>query len=448
MAGAQVTLQVGQCGNQLGQELLNGAYKAAAYYEPTLTRKDNENYFYDTCETFFHTRKNAKGVTKIIANAVMIDTEEKVVIPNLHQKCDWSYDPEAAFFGKRGAGNNWAYGYTHYGSEMTEQILEKIAKIVEQMDQRLSTFMVAMSLAGGTGSGLGTKVTEAVHDAYQKRFIFSEVVWPYQHGEIILQDYNTLLSLSSLTRVSDAILIHQNDQVQKICEKRLGVSKSTFDSINKVIAAQILGATLPCIKEHHISNTVGDIVTKLCSPAYKLLAAYHVPQMEERVMDFTTLKWETLSRDLKQMFLTDSCIDEQLDWSVTSKNTGVKSVANHIVARGTNKYPMDDLAFLKDSLLYPKWFQPKSRSAGGAKSSTGLGIFSEKPLKPFDKSMYLLANTQSNSKLLDKLLSKCWKMYSVKAYLHQYSRHGVEEGDFLNCFVNLESVLKNYKKLH
>ena len=122
--------------------------------------------------------------------------------------------------------------------------------------------------------------------------------------------------------------------MQKVCEKRLGIKKATFESINKVIACQILGSTLPCIKDHHGSNNVGEVVTKLCSPTYKLLTAYHVPQMDEKLIDFTTLKWETLSKDLKQMYLTDSCVDEQLDWSVDAKNTRVRSVANHIVARG------------------------------------------------------------------------------------------------------------------
>ena len=56
---------------------------AAAFYEPTLSKRDNESYFYDVCETYFHSRKDAKGNTRLEANAVMIDTEEKVVIPNL-----------------------------------------------------------------------------------------------------------------------------------------------------------------------------------------------------------------------------------------------------------------------------------------------------------------------------------------------------------------------------
>ena len=86
MSGALLALQVGQCGNQLGQELLSGAYKAAAQYENSLTKRDNENYFYETCETFFHEKKTSSRGTegyRLEANAVMIDTEEKVVVPNL-----------------------------------------------------------------------------------------------------------------------------------------------------------------------------------------------------------------------------------------------------------------------------------------------------------------------------------------------------------------------------
>ena len=99
----------------------------------------------------------------------------------------WCYDPDLVFCGQKGAGNNWAYGYSHYGNEVCEQILDKLRKLAEKLDRRLSSFLVSMSLAGGTGSGLGSKVSEAVRDMYPRLFILSQVVWPFKHGEIILQ---------------------------------------------------------------------------------------------------------------------------------------------------------------------------------------------------------------------------------------------------------------------
>ena len=271
-----------------------------------------------------------------------------------------------------------------------------------------------------------------------------------------VQDYNTLLSLSTLCNVSDGVLIHRNDILQKICEKRGGVGgatsstranhSSSFSDINQIIAAQILGAILPCINKHSCSNNLSEILTRVSCPPYKLLNAYHVPQFSKNLMEFTTLKWDSLNKDLKQMYLTDSYVDECLDWSVNQSNTRMRSVANHIVARGSKKEPIESIQFLQDTQMHPKWFQMSSGSL--ASSKTGNGIFSEKPLAPYDKSMFLLSNNQSNVPLIDNLLSKCWKMYSAKAYLHQYSQHGVEENDFLNCFVNLEGILKTYKKLN
>lgn len=58
-----------------------------------------------------------------------------------------------------------------------------------------------MSLAGGTGSGVGTYVTEMLRDLYPKTFIMNEVIAPYQSGEVIVQSYNALLTLAHLHQV-------------------------------------------------------------------------------------------------------------------------------------------------------------------------------------------------------------------------------------------------------
>lgn len=64
-----------------------------------------------------------------------------------------------------------------------------------------------MSLAGGTGSGLGTYVTEMLRDLFPKSFIVNEVVAPYQSGEVILQSYNSLLTLAHLYQVQGVIIM-------------------------------------------------------------------------------------------------------------------------------------------------------------------------------------------------------------------------------------------------
>jgi tubulin beta len=62
------------------------------------------------------------------------------------------------------------------------------------------------SVAGGTGSGLGSRILEEVKKEFQELNILNINVFPFDIGENALQNYNTLLSLNSLINYSDYIL--------------------------------------------------------------------------------------------------------------------------------------------------------------------------------------------------------------------------------------------------
>lgn len=49
---------------------------------------------------------------------------------------------------------------------------------------RLSGLMAVMSVAGGTGSGVGTYLTQRLRDAYPRSFILNQLTWPYGSGEV------------------------------------------------------------------------------------------------------------------------------------------------------------------------------------------------------------------------------------------------------------------------
>lgn len=73
-------------------------------------------------------------------------------------------------------------------------------------------FILLHSVAGGTGSGvgklsiltecsnsfLGTYITERLRAEYPHAFILNQLVWPYTKGEVTVQHYNTVLTLSKL----------------------------------------------------------------------------------------------------------------------------------------------------------------------------------------------------------------------------------------------------------
>lgn len=72
---------------------------------------------------------------------------------------------------------------------------ELVRREVERCD-RLSGLMAVMSVAGGTGSGVGTYLTQRLRDAYPRSFILNHLTWPYGSGEVRGSQALLLLLLS------------------------------------------------------------------------------------------------------------------------------------------------------------------------------------------------------------------------------------------------------------
>lgn len=83
--------------------------------------------------------------------------------------------------------------YCVHGPRHRDVVEELVRREVERCD-RLAGLMAMMSVAGGTGSGVGTYVTQCLRDTYPKSFILNHLTWPYGTGEVpFYYDYNVLL---------------------------------------------------------------------------------------------------------------------------------------------------------------------------------------------------------------------------------------------------------------
>ncbi len=70
----------------------------------------------------------------------------------------------------------------------------------EACDQ-LEGFLLLQSMAGGTGAGLGTRTAEVLRDEFGLVPSMNACVWPHEGGEVLVQSYNTLLTLTHLAQV-------------------------------------------------------------------------------------------------------------------------------------------------------------------------------------------------------------------------------------------------------
>lgn len=69
-------------------------------------------------------------------------------------------------------------------------------------------FQLLHSIAGGTGSGLGSYLLEQMNDRFPKKIIQTYSVFPdtSNYGDVVVQPYNSLLSMRRLTQNADAVV--------------------------------------------------------------------------------------------------------------------------------------------------------------------------------------------------------------------------------------------------
>lgn len=67
--------------------------------------------------------------------------------------------------------------------------------------------MLLHSIAGGTGSGLGSFILERMNDRFPKKLIQTYSVFPdTQSGDVVVNPYNSLLTMRRLTQNADSVV--------------------------------------------------------------------------------------------------------------------------------------------------------------------------------------------------------------------------------------------------
>lgn len=92
------------------------------------------------------------------------------------------------------------------------------------------------SIAGGTGSGLGSFLLERLNDKFPKKLIQTYSVFPNaQEGEVVVQPYNSLLALKRLVNHADSVVVLDNGALARISADRLHVQTPSFDQTNQLV---------------------------------------------------------------------------------------------------------------------------------------------------------------------------------------------------------------------
>ncbi|ESO02698.1 hypothetical protein HELRODRAFT_161992 [Helobdella robusta] len=405
-----VILQIGQCGNQVGQQFWS-------LVDNSLIRHGYSTDDADNCFTLTNPSNNQRYY-----RSINIDTENKVInslFANNNKFLKFNFRPCNVITEKCGRGNNWAMGYYQGRLSHRDDIFERTMQEMRKEVERGETFKgcaIFHSVSGGTGSGVSSRLVELIRDEYAKECLISFAVTPFENGDTPLQDYNSLLALSKIHFHSDAVVL-----ISMISNnKPASATTSTFNDLNKMIAECIAGLTFPIndYENNYLNEIMLEKIAKTFNTDYanKFVSCNSTSQQFKNWGDGV----ETLLNQLETFNKNENA---------TQENFKLKQLL--MIGRGNLQLNKEPLTKSFINKILTNYFQSR-------RSTMPISL-----LQSEGSSTSLTMAFQSNiSKIyLEKIFKNSLEKFAVGAYVHWYERYEATVEDFHSAFKYIQNLL-------
>ncbi|EGN96159.1 hypothetical protein SERLA73DRAFT_112313 [Serpula lacrymans var. lacrymans S7.3] len=430
-----VTLQLGQCGNQMGavywQRLCaeHGISKEGILEEWATEGGDRKDVFFYQADDEHY-----------IPRAILVDLEPRVINNILSSPWANLYNPENIFMSKDGggAGNNWAHGYAS-GERLYEEVMEMVDREAEGSDS-LEGFMLMHSIAGGTGSGFGSFLLERLNDRFPKKLIQTYSVFPNaQEGDVVVQPYNSLLTLKRLTNHADSVVVLDNGALARISADRLHVQTPSFDQTNQLVSTVMAASTQTLRYPGYMNNDlVGIIASLIPTPRCHFLMTSYTPFTSDQIDKAKPIRRTTVLDVMRRLLQPKN----RMVSTTPSKTACYISILNIIQG---DVDPTD----VHQSLLRVRERQLANFIPWGP-ASIQVALTRRSPYIATNHrvSGLMLANHTSIASLFKRMLDQFDRLRKRNAFLEQYKKekmfeNGLEEFD--DARATAEELLKEYK---
>merc|ERR1719450_1787157 len=124
-----------------------------------------------------------------------------------------------------------------------DRVSNRLKALVEN-SENVQGFIMAHSVGGGTGSGLGMLILERLAVDYRKKSKIGFEIYPSPNiSTCIVEPYNGLLSTHWLLDHTDVSLILDNEALYHLGTTNLDVKQLSYDVLNRIIAKTISSMT-------------------------------------------------------------------------------------------------------------------------------------------------------------------------------------------------------------
>lgn len=418
-----ITLQVGQCGNQMGTEF----WKAISSehnidLDGSLTTTKDLN---DRKDIFFYESDNCR----FIPRAVLVDLEPRVL-----SQLSPIFNRENIFMPNEGggAGNNWAHGF-NIGQRYKEEVMDIVQREAEGCDA-LEGFFLCHSIAGGTGSGFGSMLLEEIKNEFPKNYLQTYSIFPNneESSDVVVQPYNSILTIDRLTKYADSIIVMDNTALGKITLDSLKVDTPTFKHINTLISTVMSNSTSTMRFPGYMYSDFASLYTSLIP----------FENLKFIIPSFTPFVCETLSKivrktscfDVMRRLLHPKC---RLATFEATKSIAAISILN--ILNGVNDSTEVHKSIMKitdrNLLTFVPWMKPffniaLSKSKHNSSRVSGLALL----------------NTTGISLLLNKIVNQFDKLRKQKAFIEIYKKFDVDLDSFDRSREKVCNVIDEYSK--
>ena len=536
MASTTLHVHVGQCGNQLGERFWSlAAAEAAAAAATANDDGDASSLHPSSHHPMFHDHESGGRRTSLAA-AVFVDSEAKVVDRLRHNPALASVlRPDACVTDSSGRANNWAMGFCAslqelgQGHGLFHATVDTVRRELERVD-KLQSVVLHHSLAGGTGSGVGSALLQYLREACPALTLATCSVGPFSTGDCATQWYNTAFAMHALAEHADVVLYRGNDhllghhllnaaQANLPSARGQAAAKASMGILNDSLAADMACVLFPTVAASSFPFPTYQpwdargLARSCCpfthakfldvrsswsmnggQPAHS--AGRHQPasckaaaHQGRRQLGGMSDDWVSLGRGVAGAFPTQDLAgapNATLAAQVTVRGVGEQDVPSGVTtswenaaqqlaavrrgrreaapataaaaardARARNPFlplavgPPNDPKLAKllhhelpHSLRLVPWRQQQHtqviETVYGLPSSSS----SEQP-----RAVAICANRTQMGACVGKVLGRAEEMARHGAYLHWYTRHGIEKEDFAATFEGLRRVRDEYGDL-
>ncbi|EJT98509.1 gamma tubulin [Dacryopinax primogenitus] len=431
-----ITVQIGQCGNQMGsvfwQRLCaeHGISKDGTLEEWATEGGDRKDVFFYQADDEHY-----------IPRAILMDLEPRVINNILTGPYASLYNPENVYTSKDGggAGNNWAQGH-QAGEKIYEDIFEMMDREAEGSDS-LEAFMVMHSIAGGTGSGLGSFVLERLNDKYPKKLVQTYSVFPNNEelSDVVVQPYNSILTLKRLVNHADSVVVLDNAALTRIAGDRLNVQFPSYDQTNQIVSTVMSASTTTLRYPGYMNNDlVGIIASLIPTPRCHFLMSSYTPFTSENVDKAKSIRKTTVLDVMRRLLQPKN----RLVSTVSNKDSCYISILNIIQGDVDPTDVHHSLLRIRERQLanFIPW--------GPASIQVALARKSPYVSSSHRVSGLMLANHTSIASLFRRTLDQYDRLRKRNAFLEQYKKfktfeNGLEEFDDSRAVV--DELVQEYK---